>query len=76
MRAVIKKTGTVLPVVLYTRLFLEGLVAATLSHSSDKSQAGNCRKTRENLVKERRSGHSNFENKICLIEAEKAAFKK
>jgi hypothetical protein len=37
MRAVIKKTGTVLPVVLHTHLFLEGLVAATLSHLSDKS---------------------------------------
>ncbi len=37
------------------------------------SQAGNCRKTLENLVKERRSGHPNFENMICLIEAEMAA---
>jgi hypothetical protein len=68
----IKKTGAVFPFILHTHHFLSGLAAAPLLRT-DKKQVGQCRKILENLTAEKHSGHQNFENKICLLEAEMAA---
>lgn len=74
MKSVIRKTGTVLPFVLSTHLFLEGLVLASLSRT-EKKHVGSCRVILEKLKSDKRSGQQNIDNKIYLLEAQMAAAK-
>ena len=74
MKSVIRKTGTVLPIVLSTHWFLEGLVLASLSRT-DKKHVGPCRVILEKLKSDKHSGQQNFDNKIYLLEAQMAAAK-
>jgi hypothetical protein len=66
------RTSTIMAVALRIHLFLEGLTAATLSRH-DRQQALRARQILVKLKSGQQGSSENFENKICLVEAEMTA---